>query len=86
MFPGILPDYSATIHTHKELDYTRAFPELTGTVRDFDICIIDGEICAVDKDGATNFSLLQSAMKSDKTDRLVYFAFDLPFDGDEDLR
>jgi hypothetical protein len=35
-----------------------------------------GEICFVGKDGVTDFSALQAAMKAKKTTGLIYFAFD----------
>lgn len=54
--------------------------------RGFDNCIIDGEVCFVRKDGITDFSELQAAMKSGKTADLVFFAFDLLFLEDHDLR
>ena len=48
--------------------------------------IIDGEICALDENGAPDFAALQAALSEGKTDALVYFAFDLLFEGGEDLR
>jgi bifunctional non-homologous end joining protein LigD len=48
--------------------------------------IIDGEICALDENGAPDFAALQAALSEGKTDLLVYFTFDLLFDGGEDLR
>jgi bifunctional non-homologous end joining protein LigD len=56
------------------------------TARGFDNCIIDGEVCSVRKDGITDFSGLQAAMKAGKTAGLIFFAFDLLFLGDQDLR
>jgi bifunctional non-homologous end joining protein LigD len=43
-------------------------------------------MCAVGKDGLTDFSALQAAMKSRRTDELIFFAFDLLWLGVEDLR
>jgi bifunctional non-homologous end joining protein LigD len=48
--------------------------------------IIDGETCALDANGAPDFAALQAALSEGKTDLLVYFAFDLLFEGCEDLR
>jgi bifunctional non-homologous end joining protein LigD len=79
-------DGIARIRTRNGHDYTGIFPEIARAACALDNCIMDGEICAVDKDGQTNFSALQAAMKSDKTDRLILFAFDLLWVGDEDLR
>jgi bifunctional non-homologous end joining protein LigD len=79
-------DGTATIRTRNGHDYTGTFPEIAKAARGFDNCIMDGEICAVAKDGLTDFSALQAAMKSDRTDKLILFAFDLLFIGSEDLR
>jgi bifunctional non-homologous end joining protein LigD len=79
-------DGKVTLRTRKGLDYTRVFPELAKAARGFDTCIIDGEICFVRKDGITDFSGLQAAMKAGKTAGLVFFAFDLLWLGDKDLR
>ena len=79
-------DGSATIRTRNGHDYSSTFPEIARAARGLDNCIIDAEICAVDKDGVTDFSALQAAMKADKTDRLILFAFDLLWLGDEDFR
>jgi bifunctional non-homologous end joining protein LigD len=79
-------DGRATLRTRKGLDHTHVFPELAKAARGFDNCIIDGEICFVRKDGITDFSGLQAAMKAGKTAGLVFFAFDLLWLGDKDLR
>ena len=39
-----------------------------------------------DENGAPDFAALQAALSEGKTDALVYFAFDLLFEGGEDLR
>jgi bifunctional non-homologous end joining protein LigD len=79
-------DGRATIRTRKGLDYTSTFPEIAKAARGLNNCIIDGEICAVGKDGLTDFSALQAAMKGDRTDRLILFAFDLLWLDVEELR
>ena len=48
--------------------------------------IIDGEVVALDKNGAPDFAALQAALSDGKTDDLVFFAFDLLFAGGDDLR
>jgi bifunctional non-homologous end joining protein LigD len=40
---------------------------------------LDGELCALNSDGVPVFSRLQAAMDEGKTDKLVFFAFDLLF-------
>src|SRR6202012_3463124 len=48
--------------------------------------LIDGEIVALHHDGTPDFSSLQAAISDGKTDRLIFFAFDLLFADGEDLR
>ena len=48
--------------------------------------MIDGEIVALDHNGAPHFSTLQAALSDGKTENLIFFAFDLLFAGGEDLR
>jgi len=48
--------------------------------------MLDGEICALDDDGRTDFAALQDALSTGKTGALAYFVFDCLFDGKEDLR
>jgi bifunctional non-homologous end joining protein LigD len=79
-------DGTATLRTRNGHDYSSTFPELARVARGFDNCIIDGEVCFVRKDGITDFSGLQAAMKAGKTADLVFFAFDLLFLGDQDMR
>jgi bifunctional non-homologous end joining protein LigD len=79
-------DGRATLKTRKGLDWTAKYPEIADAASGLPDCIIDGEICALDDNGAPDFAALQAALSEGKTGDLVYFAFDLPFDGGEDLR
>src|SRR5690606_459941 len=62
------------------------FPELATDAAGWPDAVIDGELCALDDDHMPDFSALQAAISEGETDRLVYFAFDLLFEGAEDLR
>jgi bifunctional non-homologous end joining protein LigD len=79
-------DGAVRILTRNGLDWTKKFPALAKQARGLDDCIIDGELCAIAADGLPDFAALQAAMKSDRTDDLVYFAFDAMFIRGEDLR
>jgi bifunctional non-homologous end joining protein LigD len=48
--------------------------------------IYDGEACAVDENGASDFSALQAALSDGKTERLIFFTFDVLFLAGDDLR
>ncbi|KQV83371.1 DNA ligase D [Rhizobium sp. Root1220] len=81
-----IQDGEVTLKTRKGLDWTAKYPAIAKSGSDLPAAIIDGEICALDEHGAPDFAALQAALSEGKTDDLVYFAFDLIFDGSEDLR
>ncbi|KQV83153.1 DNA ligase D [Rhizobium sp. Root1220] len=75
-----------TLKTRKGLDWSAKYAAIAKSGANLPDAIIDGEICALDENGAPDFAALQAALSEGKTDDLVYFAFDLMFDGSEDLR
>lgn len=79
-------DGAVTLKTRKGLDWTAKYPEIAKAAAALPDCIVDGEICALDENGAPDFAALQAALSEATTGNLVYFAFDLMFDGGEDLR
>ena len=79
-------DGEVTLKTRKGLDWTAKYPAIARAAGKLPDVIIDGEICALDENGAPDFAALQAALSEGKTDALVYFAFDLLFAGGEDLR
>jgi bifunctional non-homologous end joining protein LigD len=81
-----IEDGKATLKTRKGLDWTAKYPAIATSASALPDAIIDGEICALEENGAPDFAALQAALSEGKTDDLVYFAFDLLFVGDEDLR
>jgi bifunctional non-homologous end joining protein LigD len=76
----------ATLKTRKGLDWTDKFRPIAALAAKFPDCIIDGEVAALDKNGAPDFSSLQAALSDGNVDDLVLFAFDLLYLGDTDLR
>jgi bifunctional non-homologous end joining protein LigD len=68
------------------LDSTEKFPAIANAAKPFPDCIVDGEIVALDHNGAPDFVALRTALSEGNTDKLVFFAFDLLFIGREDLR
>lgn len=46
----------------------------------------DGEIVVLDKNGLPDFQALQGAFDTTRTEKIVYYLFDLPFCGGRDLR
>lgn len=76
----------AALRTRKGLDWTDKFKAIAQAAARLPDCIIDGEVVALDKHGAPDFGALQAALSDKKSDRLIYFAFDLLFLEGEDLR
>lgn len=81
-----IEDGEVTLKTRKGLDWTARYPAIATSGAGLPNSIIDGEICALDENGAPDFAALQAALSEGKTDDLVFFAFDLLFVGNEDLR
>jgi bifunctional non-homologous end joining protein LigD len=76
----------AVLRTRKGLDWSDRFPVLTAEAAGWPDAVLDGELCALDTDHMPDFSALQAAISEGRTDALIYFAFDLLSEGDEDLR
>ena len=76
----------ARLLTRKGLDWTDKFPEIAKDGGALPDCLIDGEICALDRDGISDFGALQLALSEGKTGGLVFFLFDCLFAGGHDLR
>ncbi|MBB4351186.1 DNA ligase D [Aliirhizobium cellulosilyticum] len=72
--------------TRKGLDWTKSFKPIAADAEVLPDTILDGEICALDESGAPDFAALQAALSEGRTEDLAYFAFDLLFHADEDLR
>jgi bifunctional non-homologous end joining protein LigD len=76
----------ATLKTRKGLDWTDKFQAIAKEGSALPDMLVDGEIVALDHDGAPDFSTLQAAISDGKTGNLIFYAFDLLFAGGEDLR
>jgi len=74
------------LRTRKGLDWTARFPEIAADGARLPDCLLDGEICALDRGGLTDFGALQAALSSRRTAGLVFFAFDCLFSERQDLR
>ncbi|MBR0697604.1 DNA ligase D [Bradyrhizobium lablabi] len=79
-------DGDAVLKTRKGLDWTEKFTAIAREGGKLPDTLIDGEIVALNDSGVPDFSTLQAAISDGKTDKLIFFAFDLLFAGREDLR
>jgi bifunctional non-homologous end joining protein LigD len=76
----------AVIRTRTGLDWTERFGAIAKEASAFPDRVIDGEIVALDEHQLPNFGKLQAALSAEKSDDLIFYAFDLLFEGREDLR
>ena len=79
-------DGEAVMRTRKGLDWTAKFAAVAEPARGLPDCIIDGEVVALDHNGAPDFAALQAALSEGRSQDLIYFVFDLLFEDGEDLR
>jgi len=65
--------------TRTGLDWTHKYPAIALAVASLPAreAYLDGELCGVQSDGTTSFSLIQNASDPGKGDALVFFLFDL---------
>lgn len=67
-------------------DWTTRYPEIAKAAANLPDCILDGEVCELDKEGLPDFAGLLAALSEKNTSGLVFFAFDILFGAGEDLR
>jgi len=79
-------DGRAVVRTRTGLDWTSRFAAIAKDAEGLPDCLVDGEVVALDKRGLPSFGALQAALSEEKSENLVFFAFDLLFEGKEDLR
>lgn len=67
--------------SRNDQDWTHRFPKLVASARRLNVesAILDGEVVIYDKEGLTNFQLLQNQFSSGGSESAHYVAFDLLF-------
>lgn len=78
---------SIKLLTRKGLDWTTKFKPIADALRDLKLgsALIDGELVVEDDNGITSFVALQADLKAGRTDRMVFYAFDLLYADGYDL-
>jgi len=77
------------LYTRRGLDWTAKFgKELAAALGRLaaDGAVLDGELVVEGDNGASNFSLLQEALSEGRTERFIFYAFDLLYADGYDLR
>ena len=75
----------AKLRTRKGLDWTDRFAAIATAAAALPDAIVDGEAVVLDEHGNPDFAALQQALSEGKSERMVYYAFDLLHEGHEDL-
>jgi bifunctional non-homologous end joining protein LigD len=75
-----------TVRTRTGLDWTERFKAIAQDASSLPDCLMDGEVVALDDKGMPSFAALQAALSLERSESLIYFAFDLLFEKREDLR
>lgn len=75
-----------TLRTRKGLDWSERFPAILAAASSFHDVILDGEVVALDEHGISSFAALQTALSNRDDAALIYYVFDLLYEGGADLR
>jgi bifunctional non-homologous end joining protein LigD len=77
-----------TLYTRRGYDWTQRFATIARDLQTLQshTAIIDGEIIVPDESGAPNFHALHADLAKGRTDRLIYYVFDLLYLDGFDLR
>ena len=81
-----IQDGEAVMRTRKGLDWTEKFKAVAAAATSLPDAVIDGEVVALDHNGAPDFAALQAALSEGRSRDLIYYVFDLLFHEGEDLR
>ena len=83
-----IDDGRARLYSRNGNDWTDTFPEVVRDLARLPVerAWIDGEAVVVDERGRTSFQALQNALSSPHAKGVAFYAFDVPYRDDEDLR
>lgn len=78
----------ATLWSRNGNDWTSRMPSLARELEalGLDGAVLDGEVCALDAGGRSDFQLLQNTLGTGRESELVDYVFDVLFLGGEDIR
>ncbi len=76
----------ARLRTRTGLDWSERFAAIVKEGAGLPDCMLDGEVVALDREGASNFAALQAALSDGRSDKLRFDVFDLLFLMGQDTR
>jgi len=81
-------DGRAVVFTRRDYDRTRRFPPLVGAARALPAhtAVLDGELIVPGERGISDYAKLQDDIAAGRSDRFLYYAFDLLYLDGMDLR
>ena len=65
------------MRTRNGLDWTEDFAAIAEAARELENCILDGEVVALDHNGAPDFAALQAVLSDGQSKDWSYFVFDV---------
>ena len=89
VFEAYVVEGKIKLYTRTGLDWTERFSgPATDPLASLDVksAVVDGEIVVLGKDGVSTFSELQLALSEGRSDRMIFYAFDLLWLDGEDIR
>ena len=79
-------DGQVRLFTRSGLDWTERFPPVAEALRDLGDVWIDGEVVVENGHGSSDFSSLQADLSEGRSDRFLFYAFDMMWQDGADLR
>lgn len=78
---SVVKDARIHLFTRNGKDWTKKFPGIADALAQLPVrqAILDGELVVLRPDGISDFQALQTVLKGEASDPLVYYVFDLPY-------
>ncbi|MCD0504166.1 DNA ligase D [Bordetella petrii] len=78
----------ARLYTRNGNDWSAKLPHVVAALEKLDVpsAWLDGEIVVLADDGTPSFQALQNAFEGDRTGRILYYVFDMPYVAGRDIR
>ena len=85
---AFIKDHKVSLKSRNKIDWTTELQPLADAIekRSFKNLVFDGEVVLLDKDGKSNFQLLQNTIKSGQTAPFIYYVFDILYYDGFDLK
>jgi len=84
---SIINKKSTTLLTRNGKNWANKFPTIENALKSFPYknTILDGELVVIDEKGRSRFQLMQNALTENKSNKVQYFIFDIPYFDNKNL-